>query len=63
MSLVTGANGNVGRRVVPVMIAQGFDVKVFDITPNVSRWAYQKSLTKAFLHLCHDFLPSVIWGM
>lgn len=38
MLLITGAYGNVGRRIVPVMIQQGFDVKVFDITPKVEEY-------------------------
>lgn len=46
MLLITGANGNVGRRIVPVMIKQGFDVKVFDITPDVEH--YMDMGAKAF---------------
>lgn len=46
MLLITGANGNVGRRIVPVMIEQGFDVKVFDIVPSVEH--YMDMGAKAF---------------
>ncbi len=46
MLLITGANGNVGRRITPVMIEKGFDVKVFDISPSVEH--YMDEGAKAF---------------